>query len=164
MARHRRAQEAVLNLFPMFNILVATLGVLVFILFAVVVLSVGLGKTVSLGIAGSPRHDRREPIYLEWTGREIVLHPAARAVTLDRDIHQIKTWRDTYAYLDGAIRGSEIEALFAGTPEERAKRYVVVLVRPSGFSNFLDLREYLTSKGIGFGYEPVDHNWIIRLR
>jgi hypothetical protein len=149
----------------MFNILVSLLGVLLFVLITIVVLSLGAGKSVGIIAAPGPRDDHpREPVYLEWTGRELVLHPEKAAIDLDRDISKITTWRDTYAYLDKALAGSPLEPVLAELAREDSTRYLVVLVRPSGFASFTDLRAYIESKGLDLGYEPIDQAWSIKLR
>jgi hypothetical protein len=38
-------------------------------------------------------------------------------------------------------------------------RYVVLLTRPSGFRNLLEIRSYFEFLGIDVGYEPIDQQW-----
>ena len=55
-------------------------------------------------------------------------------------------------------------ALLFALAEDDSHQYLVVLVRPDGFSNFYDLRGYIESKGLDFGYEPIDQAWSIQMR
>jgi hypothetical protein len=58
-------------------------------------------------------------------------------------------------------------AALEGDPEafQRAARraeYVVFLVRPSGYAAFMHARRLTEEAGVGFGFEPVDQNVVLR--
>ena len=164
MARSSRDQGSPVNLFPMFNILMATLGIFVFILITIVVLTLGVGKTITLiPVVGPVQSFDKVPVYIEWNGYELMLHPTRERVTLDRNIKEISTWRETYEYLDNTLRGSSIETVLS-EKKGGEERFFIILVRPDGFDNFRDLRGYFESKQLDIGYEPVEEGWSFRLR
>ena len=100
-----------ISLFPMFNILICTLGVLIFILGAVTAVSLGIGKTIS--VIPDIDHSKHNliPNYIEWDGSKITLHPSMTMVTFSKNIRDIKTYQETYKYIDKSIAGTEIEKL-----------------------------------------------------
>lgn len=64
------------SLFPMSNILACTLGVMVFVLATVATVSPGADKVVELIAAESSEEMLRgDPVWLEWYGANLVLHP-----------------------------------------------------------------------------------------
>jgi|GEM_PF-1200884 len=167
MATLNGKESQPVTLFPMFNILICTLGVFIFVMATVAMISLGVGKSIILTpeyLDDAADEPAKAPRYIEWTGRDLVLHPSRDRVCFDCDIHSIRTYAETYAYIDGALVGSPLDSLFTALSANREAEYVVLLVRPSGFENFMDLRGYIEKKGIDFGYEPVDQEWTLRLR
>jgi hypothetical protein len=153
------------NLFPMFNLLLCTLGVLIFILITVTIISMGAGKTIAItpaGLVGGAGQDKKA-VYLEWTGTDIVAHPSRDATRLGRDLRAIETWRETFEYLDSALEGTTADRLIENVAGSSGKQYIIVLVRPSGFQSFIGLRGYIESKGIEIGYEPIEQDWTVRM-
>lgn len=164
MARLNSIKDQQISLFPIFNILVCTLGVLIFILVTVVTVSLGVGKTISLvpDMKGTHRHQKK-PTYVEWNGTDLIVHPSMQKVNIDIDLKKFKTYEEIYAYLDKIIEGSPMKAVLNNIIEHRDSNYLLVLVRPSGFSNFIILRGYIEDKKIDIGYEPIDQGWNIRI-
>ena len=157
---NRRQSEAeTVSLFPMFNILVATLGVLVFMLITLVVITLGIGKAIVFVPAGddSSRIDR-DPAYIEWTGRELIMHPDQISVRMDRDIGQMRSWEASYRYLNRIIGETPLEALLTEVQEPESDRYLIIVIRPDGFRNFLQIKGYFQQRNIDIGYEPIDAN------
>ncbi|MGD8600153.1 MAG: hypothetical protein PVF19_02220, partial [Gemmatimonadota bacterium] len=69
--------EEGISLFPMFNILACTLGVMVFVLATVATVSLGADKAVEFVAPDFPSDmDREIPTWLEWDGTNLVLHPS----------------------------------------------------------------------------------------
>jgi hypothetical protein len=161
---HRGTNAQSVNLFPMFNLLLCTLGVLIFILITITIISMGTGKRIAITPAQieGTKHDK-EPVYLEWTGTEVVAHPSRDATRLGSDLHASETWGAVFAHLDGALQGTTAGRLIANVASSSGKQYIIVLVRPSGFQSFIGFRGYLESKGIDIGYEPVEQNWTVRM-
>lgn len=155
-----------ISLFPMFNILIATLGVLVFIMSALATLSLSSGSVIVEGMAcgqegGVPcSENAKVPTYLEWDGSRLVLHPSKSEVRIHRDLEDLRTWDDTYRYLDRSIQGTELDREIKAIIEDSESRYIVILVRPAGFSSFDNLRAYFHSHlNLDLGYEPILDEW-----
>jgi hypothetical protein len=105
----------------------------------------------------------KTPIYMEWDGKTIVLHPAQYRIPVS-----IKEYRlgdsdltKVMHYLDLQIERSVFANLLQCLVEKRTEKYLVILVRPSGFKNFLYLREFLLHKGVDLGYEAVGQHWVL---
>ena len=79
---------------------------------------------------------------------------------LAKSRHIIKT----YEYIDEKIKSTEFETLFNDLSRNKEKKYIILLVRPSGFDNFRDIRGYIENKGIDIGYEPIDQLLNLRIR
>jgi hypothetical protein len=163
MSYRHRAAPAV-NLFPMFNILVCTLGVLIFVLFVVVTLSLGAGRSVRVIPEGTGSARAKVPLYVEWTGTRLVAHPAGDSVEFPRSLRSIPTFPETYKYIEVRLTGTAVGAALDEVSRSKDTRYVVVLVRPSGFESFREIKGYFESKKIDLGYEPIDQGWSVRLQ
>ncbi len=156
MARSVANQQAApISLFPMFNILVATLGVLVFIQIAVVVVSLGLGKAIVFVPDAGGEEIFRKPVYIEWADHELTLHPEKDVVEIGWDFNTQQTWPELWAHFDNLLAGSRFETLFEEVKEEGARQHVILIVRPSGFDDFWVIRGYFNDRAIPIGYEPL---------
>ena len=131
------------SLFPMFNILVCTLGVLIFILSSVATISLGVGKSITVvpGVPETANHSK-SPTYVEWTGTELVLLPSKETVRFERELSDIRTYEETYTHIDKVLTGSRVENLFNEIRANHDTEYIIVLLRPSGFHNFAEIRGY----------------------
>ena len=158
MARSTPADQAPISLFPMFNILVATLGVLVFVQIAVVVVSLGIGKAIVFVPAASEERIAREPVYVELVGSSLTLHPDGVSVELAWDLDVQQTWEELWAHYDALLAGTAFEQIFEEVRAEDSSRYLIAVIRPSAFAwkDFYILRGYLREREIPFGYEPLE--------
>lgn len=171
MARARHSEDYAISLFPMFNILICTLGILIFILGALATLALGPGRSVLLQIGGesvskitgTADEHPKIPRYLDWDGSTLVILPGHESVSFDRPLDEIETFDATYDYIEEALRGSGFPAFFRGIGESRGREYVVLFVRPSGFNTLYEVRGYIESKGIELGYEPLMQDWGIKV-
>jgi len=146
------------SLFPMFNILACTLGVLVFILSTVAIMSLGADKAVEFVSAESSEGlPSGTPTWMEWDGSEMVLHPEGARVRFDRDLRSIPTFELTYQYMFRQVAGTPLGSALASVSLDRS-RYVILLVRPSGFRTLPEIRGYLELLGIDIVPEPIDQN------
>jgi len=170
VARLGDDEEEGISLFPMFNILACTLGVMVFILSTEATVSLGADKAVEMvaeldSISGGgervPPGERepRTPIWLEWDGTRLGMLPSGDAVTFDRALNEIPTWESTFAYVSSVLSGSRLGSTIAQVGLDPHNRYVVLIVRPSGFDSLLEIRRYIEFLGIDVGYEPIDQRW-----
>jgi hypothetical protein len=148
--------EEGVSLFPMFNILACTLGVLVFVLATVATVSLGADKAVEfVSVESSEGLQRGEPTWAEWDGTEIVMHPSHARVRFERDLRSIPTFESTYAYMFDQVAGTPVGAELAGASIDRS-RYIILLVRPSGYRTLPEIRGYLELLGIDVVQEPID--------
>lgn len=168
MARVSQSDQYRVSLFPMFNILICTLGVLIFILGALTTLALGVGKSVSIevaeGLDGTSVDHTKTPHYLEWDGASLVAHPGRETVHFAEDVSGIENFKETYNYIDKEIDGSDLGSLIKRIKGSHGEDYVVLLVRPSGFHSLYEVRGYIESQGISIGYEPIKQGWKIRIR
>ena len=152
-----RTDSQAVTLFPMFNILVATLGVFVFMLITIVVISIGIGKAIVFVPAGAEsKRVQKEPVYIEWTGDALILHPEQATLVIDRDLRQIRSWQATYRYLDRIMADTALAALMEEVKSPDTDRYLIIVVRPDGFRNFIELKGYFQHHEIDIGYEPIE--------
>lgn len=167
MARARQSDEYAISLFPMFNILICTLGILIFILGALATLALGVGRSVLLDVDDSMDSSfavhAKSPRYFEWDGATLTAHPSGESVRFDVDLTTIDTFGETYAYIEEGIRGSSLGALLEGIGQSDGREYVVLLVRPSGFESLYEIRGYIEAQGVDLGYEPLMQEWGLRL-
>lgn len=148
--------EEGVSLFPMFNILACTLGVMVFVLATVATVSLGADKTVEF-IRPETAEDEapRSPTWAEWDGSELILQPSLARVRFDRDLRGIPTVDSTSAYVFERLAGTRVGSALADVALD-PRRYLILLVRPSGFRTLPDLRGYLELLGIDVVQEPID--------
>lgn len=176
MARLSDDDEEGISLFPMFNILACTLGVMVFILATVATVSLGADKAVEMveAVPVAPVPDsaeetledaafgvteRRIPLWVEWDGTALTLHPSMEQVRFDRDPRSFATWEETYDYISSQVTGTRLGAGIAQVGLEFNRRYIILLVRPSGFENLLEIRSYFEFLGVDVAQEPIDQSW-----
>lgn len=158
MANLSDDSDAGVSLFPMFNILACTLGVLVFILATVATVSLGADKAVEFtSVAASGTLQSRVPTWLEWDGTEMVLYPDGARVRFERDLGGIPTFELTYAYMFDQVVGTRVGAELAAVSLD-GSRFIVLLVRPSGFGTLPEIRGYLDLLGIDVVAEPIDQS------
>lgn len=162
-----------ISLFPMFSLMVAVLGILLFILVTVVLFAVGVDKTVRVEVQASARTDahQRQPVFLEWDGQTLIAHPWQYELAIERDLDldffDVRNGMDylaLYKYLDGKLANTPMAQVFYDVAQDKENKYFVVLVRPSGLKSFTELRGYIEQRGIALGYEPVDADWKIRIK
>lgn len=168
MARASQEDQYRVSLFPMFNILICTMGVLIFILGALTTLALGVGKTVSVevaeGLDGTSLDHAKIPHYIEWDGASLIAHPGRETVHFAEDVSGIEDFEETYNYINNEISGSDLGKLIQHIKGSSGDDYVVLLVRPSGFNSLYEVRGYIESQGISIGYEPVKQGWSIRIK
>jgi hypothetical protein len=151
--------EEGISLFPMFNILACTLGVMVFVLATVAIVSLGADKAVEFVAPDFPEGLEREiPTWLEWDGSEMILHPSDDRVGFERDLRSIPTFELTYEYMFEQLAGTPVGAALADVATRRG-RYVILFVRPSGFRTLTEVRGYLDLLGADLVEVPIEQSW-----
>jgi len=178
MAKLKFSDEQPINLFPMIDILTGTIGCFIFFVSAITVFQLGAGKSVSINVQKSVKGRHvKTPIMIEWDGKNVVIHPEKTKVPLamtdfsSQELASIGKSSDSdteSAVLEGKIRSRIENTQFANLlrriQRNRDDKYIVVMVRPSGFDTLLVLRNFLLTKGIDVGYEPIDQNWKLELK
>lgn len=160
MARLDDDNEEGISLFPMFNILACTLGVMVFILATVATVSLGADKAVDIVAHVDPGDpEPRTPIWLEWDGTTLTLLPTGEQATFERPLDEIETWEATWSYISTSLGGTRLGARIANVGLDNDNQYIVLLVRPEGFDELAEVRGYFEFLGVDVGYEPVDPTW-----
>ncbi len=174
MANLSDSDEGGISLFPMFNILACTLGVMVFILSTVATVMLGADKAVELvdatpvgpvpdsslvEEATEPVPRRRRPLWLEWDGDVLLLYPSLDTVRVERDLNTIETWDQTWSYLSQALAGTRVGNAIAQAGLANDNRFVVLLARPSGFDELFEIQSYIEFLGMDVGIEPIDQQW-----
>ncbi len=184
MANLSDEDEEGISLFPMFNILACTLGVMVFILATVATVSLGADKAVEV-VAGVPTEtleteavavddslrqtaqesgrgdgpERRRPLWLEWDGDRLFHYETLDSVVVEEDLRAFGTWEDTWDYLSETLSGTRIGNVVAQAALDNENQYIVLLTRPSGFEELLEVRSYFEFLGIDVGLEPINQQW-----
>lgn len=150
----------------MFNVLICTLGVMLFVLATVAAISLGAGKHVHI----IPEFQRGTghssvPAYIEWDGTYLIHHSTGSrtVVGLGPDLDKFDGFQEAYDHIDGRISRTRLKTVFDRVIQHRREKYILVLVRPAGFSTFILIRGYIESKGIDIGYEPIDESWLFSL-
>lgn len=150
----------------MFNIMLATLGVLVFLLNAVVTLALGADKSVTLVPERSMlgKEIERQPVFWEWDGSTLKQHPEKEEFVFRQRLESFNSFNEQYQYMDTVIAGTWVADVIYALTHDQKDKYLVVLVRPAGFESFYYFRGYLERRGVDLGYEPVNADWKLRIR
>lgn len=168
------------SLFPILSVLVGLLGALIFVMATVTAFALGPGRTVRINLSAPAGADTsEEPIYLEFDGTSLVLHPSRDRVAFDssntklseEEVRQVvksrgDPWKNYWKRVDVKFHEQFIHTPVAPLLEKRddgQQTYVVVLVRPSGFESFLEIRNFLIRQGLDVGYEPIEQAYRVRV-
>ena len=122
MARLADDNAEEISLFPMFNILACTLGVMVFILATVATVSLGADKAVEIVANVDPgEDDPRTPIWLEWDGLNLTLLPSGEQATFSRSLDEISP--EEVARIDSFVKRFQIgQRLLGSGRDEKAEQ------------------------------------------
>jgi hypothetical protein len=151
--------EEGVSLFPMFNILACTLGVMVFVLATVASVSLGADKAVEFVAPDFPPElGRVVPTWVEWDGSELVLYPSDDRVAFEQDLRAIPTFEATYDHMFERLAGTPVGTALADASTESG-RYMILFVRPSGFGTLTEIRGYLDLLSIDVVEVPIEQDW-----
>ncbi|MBM3499769.1 MAG: hypothetical protein FJX74_14000 [Armatimonadetes bacterium] len=130
-----------IDLFPFMAVLMCFLGALVTIALTVVALSVLFPAEVwQLGLPGS---QHKTPYVVEWDGANVTVHPDRVSVAAP------------VALANGMQNDTAFGRALAQVKADPQRRFIFVIVRPTGFSTFLAFLKRLSDQGIDVGYEPA---------
>jgi hypothetical protein len=126
MARRRHREGAGISLLPILSIQKCTMGVLVVIICAQNVVSLGKTADQYLELAGPEKG--REPVYVECQAKGVLIHPQKKEVSLETlkgpgpsAFHEL-------------LDRLKADALQAGAG--KSKQYLVLLIRPEGIATY----------------------------
>ena len=153
-------------MFPFFNIMICTLGVFILIGGTVIGFSLQVSGVVvtNASLQEVRGNHGKVPFYMEWNGRELLIHPSFQRQKLEIPTFSLKNSNDlenVFFTIKGIIKNSVLEGVLKCLKLKSNSRFAVILVRPSGFNNFLYLREFFLRSGLKIGYEPVGEYWKI---
>jgi len=158
MAKIKSASGNEISLFPFFNILVCLLGILIFIMTASVVISIGLKRSVVVKMEGfGSNSSTKKPHFVEWYGDRVIIHPSKDTLRFNSPITLIKD-------IPKSIKNTSLEKLIEKVKTNREKEYIIFLIRPSGFNNFWYIKRYIIDNKIDIGWEPVEQNFQLRIK
>ncbi len=161
MANLQGNDEEGVSLFPMFNILACTLGVMVFVLATVATVSLGADKAVEyvsdeIPVENGGPLQGRLPTWMTWDGEVLALLPGGENVTFETNLTEVPA-DDLADHVFDRIVGTDVgRAISAASLAEN--RYVVLLVRPSGFETLSRISSYIELLGISVVPEPIDQD------
>jgi len=153
-------------LFPFFNIMICAIGVLLLIGATMVGFSIDADGIVTTNTVLQSINEKNasSPIFIEWDGQKLVTHPSMSVLKLyiphfelDSNINIDKVVSEIGRQIDG----SYLQRVIKFALQSGGQRYFVVLVRPSGFDNFIYIREFILKQGLWLGYEPIGQYWIL---
>lgn len=163
MTRNQNKEELSVSLFPMFNILTCTLGVLIFIMGTVTVVSLGRGKSLKIVPEELRGEHEKLPHYFVWDGEYLILLDKNDTISFDRDLSEFKTFKSSHEYIAEKLKGSTCGDVFENVKKNSKTEYIVLFVRERGFDSFMDLKNFIKKEGIDIGYEPMDNYSKIKL-
>jgi len=163
MAKYKENEGLTVSLFPMFNILVCTIGVLIFIMSTISVLSLGRGKTLKIVKEELKGEHNKLPHHFVWDGLCLITLETKDTVFFDKDLTEFQNSSESTIYLKDILNGTSHGDLIKSIKGNNETEYIVVFVREMGFDSFTAFKEFVKSEGIDIGYEPMDNYSKIKL-
>lgn len=147
MVANRRMSTSPVSLFSFLDILGGTVGVLVLII-SVLISQMRSGYQIIELIA------REEALAFQEQTRT-----ASYIICNGSNLIEIHNGGESFQTSLGDPR---VNLLISSIQANKASRYLIIGVRPSGFSDFEELRDRAEAADIDIGYEPLDEGWRIR--
>lgn len=140
---NRRGSMPPVSLFPFLSILAGTIGILV-LMISVFISQMKMGhQIVELSVETSQKQDRIASYIICNGSKSIEIHDDGKSFQTN-------------------LGDPQVDSLIKSIQANQASRYLIISVRPSGFSDFEELRDRAETAGIDIGYEPLDEGWRIR--
>ena len=142
--RRNRSRDQSVDLFSFLNIMTATIGVqtLLLVVFALQI-KPGIQSVQLLPAGGAGAGKQGNYIICNGNGNLEVLESG-------KGIRKI------------SINDNKIDTIMDRINNQSSPQYVVIGVRPSGFSDFESIRSKLEYREMQFGYEPIEKNLEIK--
>jgi len=163
MAKFKDKDGLSVSLFPMFNILVSTLGVLIFIMSTITVLSMGDKKSMKIVNQPNQNAEGKIPYHFIWDGSQLISMNIADTVVVKFTQKDFSNQSDIASQIKNAVFNSKTGRLIGEIKSNNKKEFMVIFVRESGFESFAGLKKFIKDEGISLGYEPIDNSTKIRL-
>jgi len=163
MAEFKENERLTVSLFPMFNILVCTIGVLIFIMTTISVLSLGRGRTLKIVKEELKGEHDKLPHHFVWDGLCLISIENNDTVYFDKDMTVFEDSKESKTYYEELLKGTKSGNLIKTIKGNRETDYIVVFVREIGFKSFSSFKEFVKSEGVDIGYEPMDNFSKIKL-
>ncbi len=143
----RSKTSAKLSLFSFLDILTFCIGGLILILISItIVSSESKIKNIIIKIKQENEELGKTAIYLEIQRDQVVIHPQKLATPFEK--------------LDK--KGSHFMQLLESM--NRHKEYIIFAIRPRGIMTFKKARSLAEKVGIDIGFEPIEQEWIIKIK
>jgi len=147
----------------MFNILLCSLGLLIFVLCALLLFAFGDSKKVTILPEENSNvgiYTGKVPVFLEWDGQLLTLHPSREVVNFEKNVKDIDQWGATYSFMDDKLKGTKLEEAVHDVLNNSDSKYFILLLRPSGFDNFKEICGYIQKHHkLDIGFEPINQQW-----
>jgi hypothetical protein len=147
------------DLLPYIAILMCTLGTLLLMTLSMTAINVGPGAGIGIVPAVDANMPTKQPVLIEWDGRQAFVHREQQREAIRVD--QLQIWVDGKARDD--TEEEKLESILEDLTENAKTQYALFAVRPSGFSNFMSFRERFDRRRIPIGYEPFEQDRPLRL-
>jgi hypothetical protein len=146
---HRGSHRTQPELFPFLSVLACIIGTLILLVITVSSSALGSRRSVTLTARDQVGQNKGlTPHYVEVKADGVVLHPTLEFVP-KQDLKKA----------DAPLR-----RLLQRVAANAGKEYIIVAVRPDGFSLFDTVRSEVEGRRIRIGYEPVPAEWKLRIR
>jgi len=161
----RNTFEQNISLFPMISIMICVMGVLIFFFSSSIILSLGLDKNTFYYFSKN-NEDEKTPKFLEWNGKILIIHPSFDTLLLSEDMNKIKTWEETYNYIQNQIDNKDsYKTLFTELKNNNDSLFAYVFVRQGGFGSFRNVNGFIQHRiKVDLGYELILDNEKIKIK
>jgi hypothetical protein len=131
----------------------------------VTTVSLGIDKSFVIGIKSyNSGRQNKQPTYFEWDGTTLTLHPTKEKTLFQKKLCDIETYEETYRYMQKELAKTTLISEISDIQVYKNNKYVMLLVRPTGFKTLKEVRGYFEQMGIDVGYEPIYQDWRVRIR
>lgn len=158
------------DLLPFIAILMCVLGCLLLVTVSMSAISMGVGAGEAWIPAAKESDTRiakaKKPILVEWDGKSATFHLEEGRKKVAWQHPKGEGVMDNLRHLlsSDTQRGSEgLQSIIEVLRARKDTHYVLIAVRPSGFSDFNRFAAEFRNRGITIGYEPIDQARAVRL-
>lgn len=144
----RRRKPMEIDLLPFLSVLSCTIGTLILLVVVIATSSLGDQRTITiLPEVTDGSNDSKKPRYIDCRGDGAFLHLTKNLVPQA----QIET-------------SSVLENYLSSVDLQQRREYIIVAIRPDGYSCFDAVRQRIEAKSINIGFEPVDAGWKLDIK